>query len=140
MLSTGLVKNVAAWQNIEVINYIIIQVFLYFQCTFPNTGARIMLFCGGPCTQGPGMVVGDELKFPIRSHHSIEKDDCKYMKKAMKVLHIQMFFDRTGNIWIYSDRKTFSLTAPHPFPAHVKDMLVKFLTSKALRLEQLFLA
>jgi NADH:ubiquinone oxidoreductase subunit E len=21
-----------------------------------------MLFCGGPCTQGPGMVVDDELK------------------------------------------------------------------------------
>lgn len=54
------------------------------ECTFPNTGARIMLFMGGACTQGPGMVVGEELKFPIRSHHDIEKDNCKYMKKAMK--------------------------------------------------------
>lgn len=54
------------------------------ECTFPNTGARVMLFLGGPCTQGPGMVVGDELKHPIRSHHDIEKDNCKYMKKAMK--------------------------------------------------------
>jgi protein transport protein SEC23 len=44
-----------------------------------------MLFMGGACTQGPGMVVGEELKFPIRSHHDIEKDNCKYMKKAMKV-------------------------------------------------------
>ena len=44
-----------------------------------------MLFCGGPCTQGPGMVVDDELKHPIRSHHDIEKDSVKYMKKAMKV-------------------------------------------------------
>ena len=43
------------------------------------------MFVGGPCTQGPGMVVGDELKHPIRSHHDIEKDNCKYMKKAMKV-------------------------------------------------------
>ncbi|KAF3845621.1 hypothetical protein F7725_008784 [Dissostichus mawsoni] len=25
-------------------------------CTFPNTGARIMTFLGGPATQGPGMV------------------------------------------------------------------------------------
>ncbi|CAB1335456.1 unnamed protein product [Coregonus sp. 'balchen'] len=25
-------------------------------CTFPNTGARIMTFIGGPATQGPGMV------------------------------------------------------------------------------------
>ena len=56
-----------------------------WQCTFPNTGARIMMFLGGPCTQGPGMVVDDELKHTIRTHHDIEKDNCKYMKKAMKV-------------------------------------------------------
>lgn len=51
-----------------------------------------MMFVGGACTQGPGMVVGDELKFPIRSHHDIEKDNCKYMKKAMKVGIIICFF------------------------------------------------
>ena len=45
-----------------------------------------MLFMGGACTQGPGMVVGDELRHTIRSHHDIEKDNCKYMKKAMKVI------------------------------------------------------
>ena len=54
------------------------------ECTYPNTGARIMMFIGGPCTQGPGMVVGDELKHPIRSHHDIEKDNVKFMKKATK--------------------------------------------------------
>uniref|UniRef100_A0A8W8IEP9 Protein transport protein SEC23 n=1 Tax=Magallana gigas TaxID=29159 RepID=A0A8W8IEP9_MAGGI len=54
------------------------------ECTFPNTGARIMLFAGGPCTQGPGMVVDDELKNPIRKHLDIEKDNVKFMKKAMK--------------------------------------------------------
>ena len=43
-----------------------------------------MLFIGGPATQGPGMVVGDELKHPIRSHHDIEKDNAKFMKKALK--------------------------------------------------------
>ena len=43
------------------------------------------MFVGGACTQGPGMVVGDELKNPIRSHHDIEKDNAKFMKKAMKV-------------------------------------------------------
>ena len=31
------------------------------------------------------MVVDDELKHPIRSHHDIEKDNCKYMKKSIKV-------------------------------------------------------
>ncbi|MED6234480.1 Protein transport protein Sec23A [Ilyodon furcidens] len=55
------------------------------ECTFPNTGARIMTFIGGPATQGPGMVVGDELKTPIRSWHDIEKDNAKFMKKATKV-------------------------------------------------------
>uniref|UniRef100_A0A9J7YCE0 Protein transport protein SEC23 n=1 Tax=Cyprinus carpio carpio TaxID=630221 RepID=A0A9J7YCE0_CYPCA len=54
------------------------------ECTFPNTGARIMAFIGGPATQGPGMVVGDELKTPIRSWHDIEKDNAKFMKKATK--------------------------------------------------------
>ncbi|ESP02930.1 hypothetical protein LOTGIDRAFT_185711 [Lottia gigantea] len=65
------------------------------ECTFPNTGARIMLFAGGSCTQGPGMVVGDELKHPIRSHHDIEKDNCKYMKKAMK--HYEALSNRAAN-------------------------------------------
>lgn len=65
------------------------------ECTYPNTGARIMMFVGGACTQGPGMVVGDELKFPIRSHHDIEKDNCKYMKKAMK--HYESLATRSAN-------------------------------------------
>lgn len=55
-----------------------------FQCTYPNTGARIMLFVGGPCSQGPGQVVDDELKHPIRSHHDIHKDNAQFMKKATK--------------------------------------------------------
>uniref|UniRef100_A0A8C9Y757 Protein transport protein SEC23 n=1 Tax=Sander lucioperca TaxID=283035 RepID=A0A8C9Y757_SANLU len=54
------------------------------ECTFPNTGARVMTFIGGPATQGPGMVVGDELKIPIRSWHDLEKDNAKFMKKATK--------------------------------------------------------
>uniref|UniRef100_A0A8K9X7P5 Protein transport protein SEC23 n=1 Tax=Oncorhynchus mykiss TaxID=8022 RepID=A0A8K9X7P5_ONCMY len=53
--------------------------------TFPNTGARVMMFMGGPPTQGPGMVVGDELKTPIRSWHDITKDNARHLKKATKV-------------------------------------------------------
>ncbi|XP_045430260.1 protein transport protein Sec23B isoform X2 [Pipistrellus kuhlii] len=64
------------------------------QGTFPNTGARIMLFTGGPPTQGPGMVVGDELKVPIRSWHDIEKDNARFMKKATK--HYEMLANRTA--------------------------------------------
>lgn len=45
---------------------------------------RIMLFVGGPCSQGPGQVVTDDLRQPIRSHHDIQKDNAKHMKKATK--------------------------------------------------------
>lgn len=51
---------------------------------FPGTGARIMLFAGGAATEGPGMVVGPELREPIRSHHDIDRDNIKYYKKALK--------------------------------------------------------
>jgi protein transport protein SEC23 len=51
---------------------------------YPNCGARIMTFIGGPCTQGPGMIADDDLKFPIRSHHDIDKDNVRFMKKAIK--------------------------------------------------------
>ncbi|KAF2262305.1 protein transport protein SEC23 [Lojkania enalia] len=51
---------------------------------YVNMGSRIMLFCGGPATEGPGMVVGPELREPIRSHHDIDRDNIKYYKKALK--------------------------------------------------------
>ncbi|KAK9717986.1 GTPase-activating protein S23 [Basidiobolus ranarum] len=54
------------------------------ESAFPNSGARMMLFCGGPATEGPGKVVGVELKEPIRSHHDIERDGAKYYKRASK--------------------------------------------------------
>jgi len=44
-----------------------------------------MLFAGGPATEGPGMVVSNELKEPIRSHHDIERDSVKHFKRAVKV-------------------------------------------------------
>ncbi|KAL7424541.1 GTPase-activating protein S23 [Cryptotrichosporon argae] len=54
------------------------------ETAFPNTGARIMLFAGGPATDGPGMVVGPELREPIRSHHDIDRDSVKHFKRATK--------------------------------------------------------
>ncbi len=45
----------------------------------------MMLFIAGPCTQGPGIIIDEEFKHTIRSHHDIEKDNAKYMKKAIKV-------------------------------------------------------
>ena len=55
------------------------------EAAFPNTGARILTFLGGPGTQGPGMIIDDDIKNIIRSHHDVEKDNCPYMRKAIKV-------------------------------------------------------
>lgn len=54
------------------------------EATYPNTGARIMLFVGGACSQGPGQVVNDDLREPIRAHNDIHKDNARYLKKAIK--------------------------------------------------------
>lgn len=54
------------------------------EVSYQNAGARVMLFAGGPATVGSGMVVGPELREPIRSHHDIDRDNIKYYKKALK--------------------------------------------------------
>ena len=61
------------------------------ETAFQNAGGRIMLFTGGPATEGPGLVVGPELKEPIRSHHDIDRDNIKYFKKAVKVWFIAFY-------------------------------------------------
>lgn len=38
-----------------------------------SVGGHLMCFIGGPCTFGPGKVVGSQLKEPFRSHHDIER-------------------------------------------------------------------
>lgn len=54
------------------------------ETAFKGNGARIMLFAGGPGTEGPGKVVSSELREPIRSHHDIDRDNVKHYKKACK--------------------------------------------------------
>ena len=34
----------------------------------PGSGGRLMVFTGGPCTTGPGTVVGPALEESIRTH------------------------------------------------------------------------
>ena len=50
-----------------------------------SLGGRILLFMGGPCTLGPGLVVSEELKEGIRSHHELAKESAKYVGPATKV-------------------------------------------------------
>jgi len=63
------------------------------EAAYQNNGGRIMLFCGGAPSEGPGMVVGTDLKEPLRSHHDIEKESVKHYKKASKVLHRFAFYN-----------------------------------------------
>ena len=51
------------------------------QYTFGASGGRIMVFTGGPPTQGPGMVVSEELKEAIRSHHDLNKEQVRRERK-----------------------------------------------------------
>ena len=41
--------------------------------------------------QGPGMIIDNELKNVMRSHHDLEKDNTPYMKKAMRVCDLFVF-------------------------------------------------
>ena len=52
----------------------------------PGTGGRLMVFTGGPCTTGPGMVVGLALEDSIRTHRVCSacfaclQQDCTQLK------------------------------------------------------------
>jgi len=47
------------------------------------------------------MVVDEELKNPMRSHHDLEKENARYVRKAIKVLQEDMVIK-----WLFH---TFSL-------------------------------
>ncbi|KAH8481145.1 hypothetical protein Peur_062087 [Populus x canadensis] len=50
----------------------------------PGTGARIVALVGGPCTEGPGVIISKDLSDPVRSHKDLDKDAAPYFKKAVK--------------------------------------------------------
>jgi len=54
------------------------------ECSFANSGARIMTFIGGPCTLGDGQIVGIELTEGIRMHNDLRNDKAPHYKKAVK--------------------------------------------------------
>jgi protein transport protein SEC23 len=53
------------------------------EATYKGHNSRIMVFAGGPPTVGPGMVVSNDFKESIRSHHDIQKGNATYMKDAV---------------------------------------------------------
>ncbi|KAJ3683914.1 hypothetical protein LUZ60_014141 [Juncus effusus] len=50
----------------------------------PGTGARIVALLGGPCTEGPGLIVSKDLSEPVRSHKDLDKDAVPHFQKAVK--------------------------------------------------------
>ena len=56
------------------------------ECSSPHNPARIMMFLGGPCTEGPGQVVAVDKEEPMRGHTDIENDSsqAKFHKSATK--------------------------------------------------------
>eukprot|EP00802_Teleaulax_amphioxeia_P005219 Tamp_05223.p1 GENE.Tamp_05223~~Tamp_05223.p1 ORF type:complete len:560 (+),score=150.25 Tamp_05223:448-2127(+) len=52
------------------------------ECTNAHNPGRIMLFLGGPCTEGPGQVVAVDKEEPMRGHSDIDQDNAKWHKKA----------------------------------------------------------
>ena len=84
------------------------------ETSFQNAGGRIMLFTSGPATEGPGLVVGPQLKEPMRSHHDIDRDNIKYFKKAVKVRALYVFLQwemLTGASFMTTWRSAFLTTA-----------------------------
>lgn len=47
-------------------------------------GARVMVFTSGPCTIGPGTVVGRDMSENIRTHQDFNKGSAKHYKAASK--------------------------------------------------------
>ncbi|KAI5301240.1 GTPase-activating protein S23 [Ascosphaera atra] len=69
------------------------------ETAFQNAGGRVMLFTSGPATEGPGMVVSNTLREPMRSHHDIDRDNIKYYKKAVKFYeHLAKRVSTNGHI------------------------------------------
>ncbi|KAI3743137.1 hypothetical protein L1987_60840 [Smallanthus sonchifolius] len=50
----------------------------------PGTGGRIVALVGGPCTEGPGSIVSEDLSDPVRSHKDLDKDAAPYFRKAVQ--------------------------------------------------------
>ena len=47
-------------------------------------GARVMVFTSGPCTMGPGTVVGRDMSENLRTHADFNKGSAKHFKAASK--------------------------------------------------------
>lgn len=61
--------------------------------------AHIVLFVGGPATEGSGQIVAKELAESVRSHKDIKKDGAPYYKKAKKYYEVRRFLSLSLSPW-----------------------------------------
>lgn len=54
------------------------------EITYPQSPSHIMMFIGGPCTSGPGLIVETDLSETIRAHIDIEREKAPHLKDAQK--------------------------------------------------------
>jgi len=56
------------------------------EATYHQSAGRVILITGGPCTVGPGQVVGLQLSETLRSHTDLQTDqpNAKYTREALK--------------------------------------------------------
>ena len=57
------------------------------------------------------MVVNNELKEPIRSHHDIDRDSAKHFKRASKVITVPLFYFVTN----LNPSRSFTRHSPNVF-------------------------
>jgi protein transport protein SEC23 len=55
---------------------------------YSHFGARMINFIGGPCTLGPGTVVGNDFKEQMRFHNDLRSDKAPHFKKAVEVRNL----------------------------------------------------
>jgi len=67
------------------------------ESTYPDSSARVVLFAGGPTTAGPGLIVSNELREPIRTHNDLEREIAKHYKRAVEVSYLQLLTFYTSN-------------------------------------------
>lgn len=52
---------------------------------YGTNGGHVLCFTGGVCTYGPGQIVGNQLREPLRSHHDIETSKQTTLAKNIKL-------------------------------------------------------
>jgi hypothetical protein len=110
-----------------------------------NTGAHIMLFAGVPTMESPGMVVSNELKEPIRSHHDIERGALntlsmlrRYVIEIPSVVHVLRFSSSSMKAWQsalltmtiqWTSLQTVWIKSPAFMPTHTSQQSNRYIAS-----------